>query len=175
MIQLKLDTNAVLSLFPEGSTARVDLQSAIIKNVVNSVVGKRVSEEINKRIQEQLAVLMPNSSEITQIIKSEFSDYVEKRYGYSNVFDVNYGNVRELSGKIKESVKQQCQTILKDIEKEAIAHATENIIADEAAFIARVSNNLEVTVRKAVMQRVNTQFPDIIDEAIRERLFGEKA
>lgn len=39
----------------------------------------------------------------------------------------------------------------------------------------RVSNNLEVTVRKAVMQRVNTQFPDIIDEAIRERLFGEKA
>ena len=155
MIQLKLDTQALNNLFPEGTQARMDLQAAVIKNVVDSVIGKRVTEEIEK------------------IVHKEFADYIQKRYAYSDIFDINSGGIRQIKELITTNVKKQCADLLDSIKLDAINSATTNLKADEEAFIARVTKNLEVTVRQEIVKRVNNEFPQLIDEAIKARLFPE--
>lgn len=173
MIQLKLDTQALNNLFPEGTQARMDLQAAVIKNVVDSVIGKRVTEEIENMVIKHVNAMMPANHEIEKIVHKEFADYIQKRYAYSNVFEINSGGIRQIKELISENVKTQCAALLDSIKLEAINHASENLKADEEAFIARVTKNLEVTVRKEIVGRVNAEFPQIIDEAIKARLFPE--
>lgn len=173
MIQLKLDTNAINSLFPEGTEARLNLQAAVIKNIVDSVVGKKVTEEIDNCIVTHVSAMMPPKHEIEKIVQNQFADYIQKRYTYSNVFDANYSGIRQIKDVITENVKQQCANLIESIKLDAIDSASKNLKEDEEAFIARVTKNLEVTVRKEIIARVNTQFPQIIDEAIKARLFPE--
>lgn len=173
MIQLKLDTQALNNLFPEGTQARLDLQAAVIKNVVDSVIGKRVTEEVEHMVIRHVDAMMPANHEIEKIVQKEFADYIQKRYAYSNVFESNSGGIRQIKEVIENGVKSQCANLLDSIKTEAINSATENLKADEEAFIARVTTNLEVTVRKEIVKRVNAEFPQIIDEAIKARLFPE--
>ncbi|AFC22358.1 hypothetical protein GAP161_248 [Cronobacter phage vB_CsaM_GAP161] len=173
MIQLKLDTQALNNLFPEGTQARMDLQAAVIKNVVDSVIGKRVTEEIENMVIKHVNLMMPANHEIEKIVHKEFADYIQKRYAYSNVFDINSGGIRQIKELISEHVKKQCNDLLDSIKLEAINDATKNLKADEEAFMARVTKNLEVTVRQEIVKRVNNEFPQIIDEAIKARLFPE--
>ena len=173
MIQLKLDTQALNNLFPEGTQARMDLQAAVIKNVVDSVIGKRVTEEIENMVIKHVNLMMPANHEIEKIVHKEFADYIQKRYAYSNVFEINSGGIRQIKELISEHVKKQCADLLDSIKLEAINDATKNLKADEEAFMARVTKNLEVTVRQEIVKRVNNEFPQIIDEAIKARLFPE--
>lgn len=173
MISLKLDTNAVLSLFPEGSETRLQLQAAIIKNVVNSVVGKKVDEQVENNIIHHVNAMMPGSVQIEQTVAAEFKKYVERRYGYSNLMDTNIAGIREMKAAIVERLKLECRDIIDDIQRESIEHASERIKEDEKLLIARVSTTLETVVRKEIMRQVNTQFPEIINDAIKERLFPE--
>ena len=56
MIDLKLDTNAVMSLFPEGSEARLKLQSAVIANVIERTTKTpHVDPELKKMIDDGVA------------------------------------------------------------------------------------------------------------------------
>lgn len=173
MIQLKLDTQALNNLFPEGTQARMDLQAAVIKNVVDSVIGKRVTEEIENMVIKHVNLMMPANHEIEKIVHKEFADYIQKRYAYSDVFDINSGGIRQIKELITKNVKQQCADLLDSIKLEAINSATTNLKADEEAFMARVTKNLEATVRQEIVKRVNSEFPQIIDEAIKARLFPE--
>ncbi|WP_349043929.1 hypothetical protein [Brucella melitensis] len=173
MIQLKLDTQALNNLFPEGTQARMDLQAAVIKNVVDSVIGKRVTEEIENMVIKHVNLMMPANHEIEKIVHKEFADYIQKRYAYSNVFDINSGGIRQIKELITTNVKKQCADLLDSIKLEAINDATKNLKADEEAFMARVTKNLEVAVRQEIVKRVNNEFPQIIDEAIKARLFPE--
>lgn len=173
MIQLKLDTQALNNLFPEGTQARMDLQAAVIKNVVDSVIGKRVTEEIENMVIKHVNLMMPANHEIEKIVHKEFADYIQKRYAYSDVFDINSGGIRQIKELITKNVKQQCADLLDSIKLEAINDATKNLKADEEAFMARVTKNLEATVRQEIVKRVNSEFPQIIDEAIKARLFPE--
>ena len=173
MIQLKLDTQALNNLFPEGTQARLDLQASVIKNIVSSVVGKRVSEEVENMVISHVNAMMPANHEIEKIVHKEFANYIQKRYAYSNVFESNSGGIRQIKEVIENGVKSQCAGLIDSIKLDAINSATENLKADEEAFIARVTKNLEVTVRKEIVARVNAEFPQLIDEAIKARLFPE--
>ena len=62
MMVLKLDTDAVQLLFPEGTEARVKLQDAVIDNVVRrlmtkdyTVLGERFQGEIRAQISKHLS------------------------------------------------------------------------------------------------------------------------
>lgn len=175
MIQLKLDTQAVNSLFPEGSQARLDLQAAIIKNVVDSAIGKKVSPEISGRISEEVEKQM-GCMDIGQLVREHFKKYAENRWGYRTLIDANPGGVRELAAKVKETLKTECDSIIQEIMNDIQKEAVKNLKNDESDFIQRVTKNLEATVRQSIVKQVNSDFPQIVDEAIKARLFpGEKA
>lgn len=110
MIQLKLDTQALNNLFPEGTQARMDLQAAVIKNVVDSVIGKRVTEEIENMVIKHVNLMMPANHEIEKIVHKEFADYIQKRYAYSDIFDINSGGIRQIKELITTNVKNSAPT-----------------------------------------------------------------
>lgn len=151
----------------------MDLQAAVIKNIVDSVIGKKVSEDIENMVVKHVNLMMPANHEIEKIVHKEFADYIQKRYAYSDVFDINSGGIRKIKELVSENVKKQCADLLDSIKLDAINSATTNLKADEEAFIARVTKNLEVTVRQEIVKRVNNEFPQLIDEAIKARLFPE--
>lgn len=170
-MQIKLDTNALMNLFPEGTQARVELQAAVIKNVVDSVIGKRVSEEIELMVVRHVNASMPSNADIEKLVQKQFADYIQKRYAYSDVFESNSGGIRKIKELIENGVKLQCGDLVENIQREAIKQAADNVKDDEEAFIARVTKNLEMQVRQEIVKRVNAEFPQLIDEAIKARLF----
>lgn len=175
MIQLKLDTQAVNSLFPEGSQARIDLQAAIIKNVVDSVIGKKVSPEIDNRISAEVNKQMGHM-DIGQLVRDHFKRYAENRWGHRTIIDANPSGVRELAAKVKETLKTECDSIIQEIVQDIQKEAIKNLKDNESFFIQRVTQNLESNVRQSIVKQVNSDFPQLVDEAIKARLFpGEKA
>ncbi|QFR55855.1 hypothetical protein JC221_209 [Yersinia phage JC221] len=173
MIGLKLDTNALLSLFPEGSQARLDLQAGIIANVVSSVIGKKVSEEIGKAVNDEVLKQI-GYLDIDNLVRGHFKQYAENRWGYRSIIDANPAGIRELSAKVKSTIEHECSSIIDDIRREAQNKAKEELIANESKFIEDTTKNLTTVVRKEIIKQVNTEWKDLIDEAIKAKLFPEE-
>lgn len=173
MISLKLDTQSVLALFPEGSQARLDLQAAIIANVVNSVIGKKVSAEISKAIDDEVYRQI-GKIDIPAEVKLQFFDYAQMRWGHSHVADANPTGCRILAAKVKERVQEECRQTIGNICEEIQIDLSKNLKDRESEFISRVTQNLQSVVRKEIVGQVNKSFPSIIDEAIKARLFPEE-
>ena len=172
MISLKLDTNAVLSLFPEGSEARVELQNAIIKNVVDSIVGKKVDEKISSLINDYVTYKFPSTVELQKIIDKKFEDFVTNK-GWGSP-TTNYTGIKKLADKVKSGVETECETVIEKIIQNAIDKSTKNLRDDEEALIERVSMRINRISRERIAEQMNKEFPEIINEIIRSRLFPEK-
>ena len=65
-IQLKLDTNAVESLFPEGSEVRVQLQNAVIAEMTKRLYDKAMKEAVNEALSGLRAVIDEKAKEVIQ-------------------------------------------------------------------------------------------------------------
>ena len=63
-IQLKLDTNAVESLFPEGSEVRVQLQNAVIAEMTKRLYDKAMKEALNEALSGLRAVIDEKAKEV---------------------------------------------------------------------------------------------------------------
>mgnify|MGYP003542794378 CR=1 FL=1 len=69
-IQLKLDTNALMTLFPEGSEARLELQQAVLNEAAKRSLKGITQQELVKAI----------SPAVTKIKKELISEYGELKY-----------------------------------------------------------------------------------------------
>jgi hypothetical protein len=109
MIDLKLDTNAVMSLFPEGSEARLKLQSAVISNVIERTTkSASVDPELKKMIDDGVAAAG----------KEFMKEYLESQsifFGNNVAASTLVGQVKarviELTKKqIEQSIAQEMET-----------------------------------------------------------------
>lgn len=83
-MKLQLDTNAMLHLFPEGSEARLDLQSAVIANltkrIFNAELEKQILPVVENTIRDCLEdIELPDFEELTRKICYEY--VTKKSYG----------------------------------------------------------------------------------------------
>ena len=95
-VELKLDTAAVVSLFPEGSEVRLKLQQAVINEVVKNLIDRRIKElqaEINTRIQS-----------IENEARKAFTDELTRKG-----FDRKWGNL-VLSDAAKSLIAEQARS-----------------------------------------------------------------
>ena len=173
MIGLKLDTHALLALFPEGSQARLDLQAGIIANVVSSVVGKKVSESIAESIKKEVTDQLGYIN-VEEMVRTHFKKYAENRWGYRTLIDANPVGMRELTTKIKSTIESECSDIIEEIRRESQAKAKEQLIANESEFIEKTTANLTSVVRREIIKQVNTEWKTLIDDAIKAKLFPEE-
>lgn len=115
-MEIKLDTQAMNALFPEGSTARVDLQSAVIANLVSQLNIKYVK------------VL---SAEITEAVKAEARKAVGQ-CGASTAWVMGSSKV-VLSEAVTKSIQEAARTAITNQVHEQTQKAVEQFNTEGGA------------------------------------------
>ncbi|MBS49922.1 MAG: hypothetical protein CMN60_21355 [Sphingobium sp.] len=99
-IQLKLDTNAVESLFPEGSEVRVQLQNAVIAEMTKRLYDKAMKEALNEALSGLRAVIDEKAKEVIQ----------EEIAKVENTYSINPKVT--LSNRILENIRSQAASVV---------------------------------------------------------------
>lgn len=173
MLSLKFDTDSLRKLFPEGSQACLDLQAAVIKNVVDHAISKKLGDEISAEIHRQVNTAM-GSLNIAEIVKKQFEDVVEKRWGSHNVFDANIAGIRKLKEVIEKAVEKESKDVVQNILDRATIEAVDKLVSNQDAYVQNTINTIEARATNVVRSTLQNKYPQIIDEAIQARLFPIK-
>lgn len=173
MLSLKFDTDSLRKLFPEGSQACLDLQAAVIKNVVDHAISKKLGDEINAEIHRQVNAAM-GSLNIAKLVKVQFEDIIEKRWGSNNVFESNIEGVRKLKEVIEKAVEKESKDVIKDVLDRATEKAVENLSTNQEQYVQDTITRIEGRAEKVIRGTLNTRYPAIIDAAIQARLFPQQ-
>lgn len=163
MVEIKLDTAAVESLFPEGEQARVDLQQAVINNIVKRIIERTVSKSARDEITTTVKVEcgMTNYSDL---VKKELMTYLTSNgWGTFTTSEVTTQKIREaVKSKVKDIADDYITTVIKD----TLDKAMENIYKSVDYRVGVALSQVEDVIAK----RLNSSFNAILDKAIVERL-----
>ncbi len=139
-LQLSLDTPSLVALFPEGTQARVDLQSAAI----NEFVSRHLKASISRStVQEELEAALDQikidiSAAEDKIVKAALGDIgIRKDY---------YGGVL-LNDHVKAVIKEQTEQYVKDFVTETIK---EQVTLATSNLQGVIANNCSVVVKGLV-------------------------
>ena len=136
-IQLKLDTSAVESLFPEGSEARLTLQQAVIQNIVDRMPSSSGMEDFvyQQFIKKQFVDVLMNNTE-----SFAFKQKLEKvaKKVIDDLFDQQiYQVIQTLYNQLhNDKFEQLEQKLDKKIEIFFIQHE-QNILVNTKSIITR--------------------------------------
>lgn len=83
MIDLKLDTNAVMKLF-DTDAARVNLQQAVINNVVKELVLKNSKNKVQETIQKEISLVGARLPDVSEPVREEMAKFFKKK-GWDDV------------------------------------------------------------------------------------------
>lgn len=165
MVQLKLDTAAVNALFPEGTQARVDLQQAVINNIVTGILSKRIDEVLVKQIHT--AVLdMGLETSLRQLVQTELNSYLEKRSWNSRGDVLNNVSKANVKAAVEQEVKNLSSSVFEDIIKECTDKAKETFSDGMKRKIDYALENSQAHFAA----RLNDKFKDVLDAALASRL-----
>ena len=165
MVELKLDTAAVNALFPDGTQARVDLQQAVINNIVTGILSKRIDEVLVKQIHT--AVLdMGLETSLRQLVQSELNSYLEKRSWNSRNDVLTNVNKTAVKAAVEQEVKNLSASVFDDIVKECTDKAKETFSEGMKRKIDYALSNSE----SHFSARLNEKFKEILDQALAQRL-----
>lgn len=78
MVQLKLDVSALNALFPEGSTARVELERAVIASVTNRIGSKTLNAVVRNEIDR-----IQDMSNVRKEVQRLLGEYFDPKDRYS--------------------------------------------------------------------------------------------
>lgn len=161
MISIKLDTNTVRDLFPEGSEARVQLQQAVIDNVVKEMVLKDTENNIRKTVQTEIHSATRNVPSVVEEIKKQLEQFYEKA-GWSG--DIR--GTQAFSAAMREEAERHASIAISNMVREAIQDGmtkSEARIKDHMAYAS-------IKMQDIVVKAVNKDFEAIINKAIAEKL-----
>lgn len=112
-IQLRLDADALASLFPEGSEARIELQRAVVAEFARKHLGKLVPEEV------QTIVRKAQKEAVTEILREYriVNQWGNATSELTESFKTTMkAHVRDaVSAEINTSLKLQIDSINKDL------------------------------------------------------------
>ncbi len=121
MIDLKLDTNAVMKLF-DTEEARVNLQQAVINNVVKELVLKNSKNKVRETIQKEISLVGARLPDVQPMVKEQLKYFFESK-GWNKVqgtFELERIMREEAnriaSTQVLEAVNAQVDKAMKDLE-----------------------------------------------------------
>lgn len=163
MIELKLDTAAVEKLFPEGTELRVNLQQAVVNNIANRALNRKISHDIDnairKHVQEECGMF-----DLTTLVAKDLEKYIEKS-GWKE-FKVNDNANTNVRNAVEKKVHEVSDEVFNRLINKAIDDATERAKESIDRKIAYALSNLEGMIAK----RLNEKFSAIVDAAIAAKL-----
>ena len=161
MIDIKLDTNAVRQLFPEGTVARSQLQQSVIANIAKDLIVKDTGNNVRKIIQEEINAYGLIIPDVTPTVQAEMAKWFESRgYGYEK------HATEELKGRLQEAANREARATIDAIVHELIKTATDNAMKNLEYKIEAATQRIE----QIIVDRVNKSFASIIDQVVAEKI-----
>lgn len=161
MIDIKLYTNAVRQLFPEGTVARSQLQQSVIANIAKDLIVKDTGNNVRKIIQEEINAYGLIIPDVTPAVQAEMAKWFESRdYGYEK------HATEELKGRLQEAANREARATIDAIVQELIKTATDNAMKNLEYKIEAATRRIE----QIIVDRVNKSFASIIDQAVAEKI-----
>lgn len=152
MIQLKLDQAALVSLFPEGSEARLNLQNACIAQFTKNLFERHMPEEAVKHMKEQTNEFADRLSAALTGARQQIIDQAALDHGLVSTKKENFG--RSLTAVLSDATVSKIKT----------------------AVIGRMDEEVREAVTTAIQERVKTyiegpgRFDDYITRTVEAQL-----
>lgn len=140
-IQLKLDTNALASLFPEGSDIQLKLQQAIIQNIADRFL-KNKSIDIQKQllqagnaVAESCMAQFLTGPYHSRSLSPGIQDKI-KQAVHSQVQETITSTIKDIlsdsyiQAQIRTQIQQELKTTIKELSKEFIQSQLKKALAD---------------------------------------------
>lgn len=156
MITLKIDTQALRTLFPEGSEARLELQKAVIMNVAREVGVSQANTVLGelKDIVEEAA---------KQAAYSITKDYLEKKgHFYQSKTQLTNQLVAQIKAEMKQVVDGEITNTLRKVRDEFIETQGPILQGQIAARVEQVTSHLiDKTVKEMVIEKFKAALQSI--------------
>lgn len=165
-MKLQLDTAALEKLFPELSEARVELQQAVIQNIVNRRFIKLTNDELAKSVNQAASAFeIPN---VKDQIATELKGMLQKK-GY---YDVELNST--FSDQVKKAVNEKAAVTIREVIDQGVIDASERLKDVAASRIklaeGQINKIMSENIEKTIAKVLNERFDDVIKEAIRQRM-----
>lgn len=161
-MEIKLDTQALNALFPEGSQARVELRQAVVQNFVNRNFIRFTNEEMSKMVMQ--AVKETQLPDIKQMIDKRLNVEFTRR-GWNGV-DVNEG----LSSDMRKAAEREVDQHFSDLADKYVESGRKRL---EGTFERNIKNAMETATahfESLVTKRLAGAWNSVIDAAIKLKL-----
>lgn len=157
-IVLRLNSQAVTALFPEGSQARVDLQQKLIDAAVKQVERKAVSGALEEKIVDAMG-------DINAVVEDKLKDYFTIKspstHWGSNTVCIKPAFVNELERGVEEEINRKAKEVVDNmvssdkmeqkmrlVIESKVEHYTQQWIAKYVT--AEMKKNIEEKVKEKV-------------------------
>lgn len=159
MISLKLDTNAVLKLFGDEES-RVELQQAVINNVVQELVLKNSKNKVQETIQKEISLVGARLPDVTPMVKEQMNKFFVSK-GWNKV---------EGTFELERVMKEEANRVAYSQVMGAVSDQVEKAIKDLEGRIENALNMSEARMEQLIVDRLNKKFTEVLDRAIAERV-----
>lgn len=159
MIDLKLDTNAVLKLF-DTEEARVNLQQAVINNVVKELVLKNSKNKVQETIQKEISLVGARLPDVQPMVKEQLKKFFESK-GWNKV---------EGTFELERIMREEANRIAYTQVVEAVNAQVDKAMQDLSYKINQTLQMSEARMEEMVSKRLIASFGSVIDKVIAERL-----
>lgn len=159
MIDLKLDTNAVMKLFSDEES-RVKLQQAVINNVVQELVLKNSKNKVQKTIEAEISLVGARLPDVSPMIKEQLNKFFEKK-GWNEV---------KGTFELERIMKEEANRIAYSQVIGAVSDQVESAMKDLESRIENALKMSETRMEQLIVDRLNKKFSEVLDRAIAERV-----
>lgn len=159
MIDLKLDTNAVMKLF-DTPEARVNLQQAVINNVVKELVLKNSKNKVQETIQKEISLVGARLPDVAEPVREEMAKFFKKK-GWDDVT----GTI-ELDNRMRQAASKLANERVVEAVQEHIDDAMEQL-KSKVDYMLKIS---EQQMTDIVERQLNKVFTCALNKAIATRL-----
>lgn len=159
MINLKLDTNAVMKLFSDEES-RVELQQAVINNVVQELVLKNSKNKVQETIQKEISLVGARLPDVTPMVKEQMNKFFVSK-GWNKV---------EGTFELERVMKEEANRVAYSQVMGAVSDQVEKAIKDLEGRIENALNMSEARMEQLIVDRLNKKFTEVLDRAIAERV-----
>lgn len=166
MIDLKLDTHAVLKLF-DTEEARANLQQSVINNVVKELVLKNSKNKVQETIQKEISLVGARLPDVNVAVREQMDQFFAKK-GWNEIegtlaLDTK---MREAANRIAyervmEAINKQVEDSVANLEKR-IQYALQ-VSQDrmETMIQTALAERFTKSLDKAIAQRLKSVFPGV--------------
>lgn len=159
MIDLKLDTNAVMKLFGDEAS-RVKLQQAVINNVVQELVLKNSKNKVQETIQKEISLVGVRLPDVSPMVKEQLNKFFVSK-GWNKV---------EGTFELERIMKEEANRIAYSQVMGAVQDQVEKAIKDLEGRIENALKMSETRMEQLIVDRLNKKFTEVLDRAIAERV-----